>query len=59
MSAMAGITGVRISKPGHYEIVGGRAPLTPSILDEGWRAVRAVGVLTLGLAVLAISGRHG
>lgn len=51
MAMMAGLLGVRLAKPGAYELGDGRAPV-PEDIARAWRICRAAGGLVAMVAVL-------
>ncbi len=61
MAAMAGLLGVRLEKPGHYQLGDSVEPLTPRHIEVAWRVVRLAGGVgvVLALSVLAVVARSG
>jgi adenosylcobinamide-phosphate synthase len=60
MAAMAGLLGVRLVKPDHYELGDDVRPLGAETIDRAWRVVRLAALLAAVIASVAmlLQGRH-
>ena len=59
MAAMAGLLGVRLDKPGHYQLGDAADALSPLKIDEAWRTARLAAWIAAALAALSLFPRHG
>jgi adenosylcobinamide-phosphate synthase len=61
MATMAGLLGVCLSKPGHYQLGDDGRPATVADIDRAWRIVTVAGILAaaLGLLISAARSSHG
>jgi adenosylcobinamide-phosphate synthase len=59
MATMAGLLGVRLDKPGHYQLGDATDALSPLKIDEAWRTARLAAWITAALVALYLSRRHG
>jgi adenosylcobinamide-phosphate synthase len=58
MSAMAGLLGVSLVKPGCYALGDAREAMGPGKIDEAWRVVRGGAWIALAGAIAAIGAIH-
>jgi adenosylcobinamide-phosphate synthase len=56
MAVMAGLLGVRLSKPGHYALGEAIHPLGPARIAEAWRLARIAGALHVLVVVVLLGG---
>ena len=57
MATMAGLLGVRLDKPGHYQLGDDLAPVTPATIDRAWRIVAVALAGAAALCAIAVAAR--
>jgi adenosylcobinamide-phosphate synthase len=59
MAAIAGLLGVRLTKPGHYELGDPQHPLTPRQITAAWRVVSLASLGAVCIAAAVSGAVHG